>query len=200
MDSEGWIDISMIASFNRLKSLTPDVAMVKEVMELSSLLEVRDEKVRLSAADFRRWILPDAKASIFPPDPASSSTASPAIESLSQSQEDSEISDVLETLGIPAGLGLEDMNGGASKMVPGGVEGALMKSVPPSSSASVLNGDGDVTPATSMSGREGEEEAPVADVQVTKKVGKDGEDDKVGSVGNKAESATGFEGVQVELR
>jgi len=74
MDKEGWIDIAMIASFNRIKSLTPDVALVKEVMLLSNLLEVRDEKVRLARGESKRWVLPDAKPSTFTPDPISPST------------------------------------------------------------------------------------------------------------------------------
>jgi len=164
MDSEGWIEISMIASFNRLRSLTPEVPVVKEVMLLSSLLEVRENKVRIAGPDSKRWVLPDAKISVFPPDPPSSNADSPAM----MSQKESEISDIaLETLsslnGI-AGLGMEDMNGQAIQMpkyLPGDVENALMKSVPPSSSASVLNGDAEgvmETPGTSMSGREGDED------------------------------------------
>ncbi|WVQ76093.1 hypothetical protein IAR50_005732 [Cryptococcus sp. DSM 104548] len=70
MDSEGWIDIGMIASFNRIKSLTPDVAVVREVMSLSSYLEVRDDKVRLAGAESHRWVLPEAKASTLKPDPS----------------------------------------------------------------------------------------------------------------------------------
>nr|XP_019008524.1 uncharacterized protein I206_07084 [Kwoniella pini CBS 10737]OCF47305.1 hypothetical protein I206_07084 [Kwoniella pini CBS 10737] len=68
MDSEGWIDIAMIASFNRVKSLTPDISIVKECMVMSSLLEVREESVRLAGQDTSRWVLPDAKASKFPSD------------------------------------------------------------------------------------------------------------------------------------
>nr|XP_018265653.1 uncharacterized protein I303_02024 [Kwoniella dejecticola CBS 10117]OBR87811.1 hypothetical protein I303_02024 [Kwoniella dejecticola CBS 10117] len=71
MDSEGWIDIAMIASFNRVKSLTPDVAIVKDCMTLSSLLEVREESVRLAGQDAPRWVLPDAKPSKFPVDQSS---------------------------------------------------------------------------------------------------------------------------------
>ncbi|KAL7419018.1 hypothetical protein Q5752_006703 [Cryptotrichosporon argae] len=65
MDSEGWIDIAMIASFNRIKSLTPEVAIIREVMGFSSLLEIREDKVRLAGADGKKWVLPDAKPSKF---------------------------------------------------------------------------------------------------------------------------------------
>lgn len=75
MDSEGWIDIAMIASFNRIKSLTPETSIVRECMILSNYLEVREDKVRLSGAESHRWVLPDAAPSKFGPDPRSPSLA-----------------------------------------------------------------------------------------------------------------------------
>ncbi|WWC86931.1 uncharacterized protein L201_001811 [Kwoniella dendrophila CBS 6074] len=84
MDSEGWIDISMIASFNRVKSLTPDVSIVKECMVLSSLLEVREESVRLAGQDGSRWVLPDAKTS---KSPASEQTLKSPSQATDQSQD-----------------------------------------------------------------------------------------------------------------
>ncbi|WVN89480.1 uncharacterized protein L203_104705 [Cryptococcus depauperatus CBS 7841] len=71
MDDQGWIDISMISSFNRVKSLTPEIAIVRECMMLSNYLEVREDKVRLAGSESRRWVLPDAKTSKFGPDPRS---------------------------------------------------------------------------------------------------------------------------------
>lgn len=68
MDSEGWIDISMIASFNRVRSLTPDLDTVRDVMDLSQYLEVRENKVRLANGEAKRWVLPHAKLSPFAPD------------------------------------------------------------------------------------------------------------------------------------
>jgi la-related protein 1 len=66
MDSQGWIELSMIASFNRIKSLTPDVAVVEEVMEISSLLELKDGMVRLAGDEAAlRWVLPGARPSKF---------------------------------------------------------------------------------------------------------------------------------------
>ena len=163
MDSEGWIDISMIASFNRLKSLTPDVNMVKEVMGLSSLLEVREDKVRLAGQESKRWVLPNAPTSIFPPDPISADDKSTP-ETL-PSSEHPDISDMALEL---AGLGMEDLAGSNAPKYPAGtagVEGALMKNSIPSSAASISNGDVSVdkvdevddTPATSTSGDEVEE-------------------------------------------
>ena len=131
----------MIASFNRVKSLTPDIAIVRDVMTVSSLLEVREDKVRLTKGESRRWVLPDAKSSTIEPD------------TLSAAGNASENVDV--TSDVPGGL-LELEGQAAPRFGPGDVENALMKSVPPSSSASILNGDDSMekldTPATSMSG------------------------------------------------
>lgn len=63
MDSNGWVDMAMIASFNRIKNLTEDVAIVKEAAEISVMLEVRDDKLRLANGEYRQWVLPDAKPS-----------------------------------------------------------------------------------------------------------------------------------------
>ncbi|KAH9477865.1 N-glycosidase [Psilocybe cubensis] len=41
MDSKGWIPIELIASFNRVKTLTMDVALVRDVLALSSIAQVR---------------------------------------------------------------------------------------------------------------------------------------------------------------
>jgi len=150
MDSEGWIDIAMVSSFNRVKSLTPDNNIIREVMTLSSLLEVREEKVRLANGESKRWVLPDARISTFDPD-----------------------STFDQALGVPSSVDATPVDGDQPLQQPGrgDVEHALMKSVsmPPSSSTSVLNGDESMekmdTPGTSMSG-DGKEEDDEAKVEV----------------------------------
>lgn len=63
MDSLGFVDISTIAAFNRVKTLTLDLALVREVLLLSELVEVREQKVRLINRGWQQWLLPDAPAS-----------------------------------------------------------------------------------------------------------------------------------------
>lgn len=63
MDSKGWIPINLIASFNRVKQLTTDVQMVKDVLSLSSLVEVRDDHVRLANDAWKNFVLPSAPRS-----------------------------------------------------------------------------------------------------------------------------------------
>lgn len=175
MDSEGWIEIPMIASFNRIKSLTPEVAIVKEVMLQSSLLEVKEDHVRLSNGESKRWVLPDAKPSIFPADLSQSSPSQSNSEVSADTSATTAmgVSDSLATsfdeMGLTMDLGVQP------KYNPGDVENALMKSVtlPPSSSASMLNGESgsvssglekneeESTPGTSVAGDAKGEDADV---------------------------------------
>jgi len=57
---EGWVPIQLIASFNRLRSLTKDVNLVVEALRLSPELEVRNGMVR-KRHDWQRWLLPHAQ-------------------------------------------------------------------------------------------------------------------------------------------
>ncbi|TXT04187.1 uncharacterized protein COLE_07884 [Cutaneotrichosporon oleaginosum] len=156
MDAEGWIDIAMIASFNRIKTLTADVATVREVMAFSSLLELEGERVRLGGGEWRRWVLPDAK-------PAHAGSLSPGKKS-----GETEVSH-----GIPpnvnftddgdgSALGIEDVQIPTSPVPKFDVEDALLRrggSAAVSSSASVLASDEgkmSMTPATSVAENESE--------------------------------------------
>jgi hypothetical protein len=138
MDTEGWISIPMIASFNRIKSLTPEVPLVKEMMELSSLLEVQGEHVRISGEDAKKWVLPDAKPSPFPPStstsitPATASVSDTLDDSMSMSLEDSTAVSVAESMvsmNPENAFDMIDMGFGTElKYQPDEVKAALMKS------------------------------------------------------------------------
>lgn len=58
MDGEGWIDISIIASFNRILNLTPDYNLVRDTMGLSAFLEVAETKVRLAHMRWQQFVAP----------------------------------------------------------------------------------------------------------------------------------------------
>lgn len=80
MDAEGWIPIAVLASFKRVRKLTPDPALVREVLALSALVEVRDDHVRMSGSQWVQFVLPDARPSAFaaglpPPPPVPSEQA-----------------------------------------------------------------------------------------------------------------------------
>lgn len=61
MDSRGWIHIPLIASFNRVRSLTLDVQLVRDVLILSSIVQVRYDWVRMGG--WEQYVLPDAPRS-----------------------------------------------------------------------------------------------------------------------------------------
>jgi hypothetical protein len=140
MDTEGWISIPMIASFNRIKSLTPEVPLVKEMMELSSLLEVQGEHVRIAGEDAKKWVLPNAQPSPFPPSTyISTATTTPATASVSDtldetlSIDDSTAVSVVESISLNPdnAFDMVDMGFGTElKYQPDEVKAALMKSAP----------------------------------------------------------------------
>ncbi|KAI0342314.1 hypothetical protein BDW22DRAFT_182036 [Trametopsis cervina] len=68
MDSRGWIPIPLIASFRRIKSLTYDFQLVKDVLTLSSLVEVNADWVRMNR--WEQYVLPDAPSSSLEPEGA----------------------------------------------------------------------------------------------------------------------------------
>lgn len=153
MDSEGWIDLAMIASFNRIKSLTPDVSIVREVMEMSTLLEVKEDMVRLAGDEALRWVLPDA-----PPCKFSGGSPGRNLSPKKLAGEGAELSH-----SVPGGvdaLGIEDLLHAAS-LPKFDVENALMRNtrdgsanLSTSSAASVLASEEGktMTPETSIAG------------------------------------------------
>lgn len=59
MDAQGYLPLSLIASFHRIQALTQDVSLVMEAVRESPLLELQDVKVR-TVRDPLRWPLPQA--------------------------------------------------------------------------------------------------------------------------------------------
>lgn len=57
MGSQGWIEIPLLATFNRVKALTTDVQLVRDVLSLSSQVEVSGDWVRMR--DWEQFVLPD---------------------------------------------------------------------------------------------------------------------------------------------
>jgi hypothetical protein len=62
MDSEGYVDIAVIASFNRIKNITNDIEIIRETLALSPSLEVDLEGWRVrKRGDWHKWVLPNAR-------------------------------------------------------------------------------------------------------------------------------------------
>jgi la-related protein 1 len=64
MDSRGWIPISLLASFNRVRQLTLDPQLVREVLALSQIVEMRDDCVRMGGGEWAQFVLADAPVSM----------------------------------------------------------------------------------------------------------------------------------------
>ncbi|KAH8097043.1 hypothetical protein BXZ70DRAFT_1009366 [Cristinia sonorae] len=78
MDSRGWISIPLIASFNRIKQLTTDLQLVRDVLTLSHIVEVREDSVRVHS--WQQYVLPDATPSAVEEDITYQSYAHPEFE------------------------------------------------------------------------------------------------------------------------
>jgi len=63
MDSRGWIPISLLASFNRVRQLTLDPQLVRDVLALSQIVEMRDDCVRMAGGEWAQFVLVDAPVS-----------------------------------------------------------------------------------------------------------------------------------------
>jgi la-related protein 1 len=59
MDTQGYVPISLIAGFNRVKGLTTDMGLIHSSLELSKLLEVKGDQMR-KREGWDIWVLPAA--------------------------------------------------------------------------------------------------------------------------------------------
>ncbi|CAJ0640168.1 8111_t:CDS:2 [Entrophospora sp. SA101] len=57
MDSEGYVDISLLAGFNRVKALTLEEEIIREALLNSHIVEVKGDKVR-KRDEWGFWLLP----------------------------------------------------------------------------------------------------------------------------------------------
>ncbi|KAL0923523.1 hypothetical protein M5K25_007583 [Dendrobium thyrsiflorum] len=55
MDEQGWVHISVIAGFNRVKQLTNNIQYIIDTLRLSSVVEVQGEKIR-RRNDWSKWL------------------------------------------------------------------------------------------------------------------------------------------------
>lgn len=55
MDEHGWVPVSKLADFNRLKKMTADIHLILDALTSSSLLEVQDDKIR-RRYDWSKWV------------------------------------------------------------------------------------------------------------------------------------------------
>ncbi|KAG8899223.1 hypothetical protein FRC01_010619 [Tulasnella sp. 417] len=60
MEPQGWFDVELIASFNRLRRLTSDLNLVREVMSMSAMIEVSPDgqKCRMANNAWQMFVAP----------------------------------------------------------------------------------------------------------------------------------------------
>ncbi|EPQ53448.1 hypothetical protein GLOTRDRAFT_139687 [Gloeophyllum trabeum ATCC 11539] len=78
MDSLGWVSVHLLASFNRVRHLTVDIDLVKDVLSLSSAVELRDDWVRMGGDQWKQFVLPGAAKSHFESDAAPGQAEAPS--------------------------------------------------------------------------------------------------------------------------
>ncbi|PHZ08583.1 uncharacterized protein RHIMIDRAFT_316077 [Rhizopus microsporus ATCC 52813] len=62
MNTEGYVPISLVAGFNRIKNLTVDMDLVRASLQLSELLEMNQDATMLRRKEgWEMWILPEKK-------------------------------------------------------------------------------------------------------------------------------------------
>ncbi|CAL5324239.1 unnamed protein product [Camellia sinensis] len=59
MDDQGWVPINLIAGFKKVMILTDNTQFILDAVRASSLVEVKDDKVR-RRNDWYRWIMPSS--------------------------------------------------------------------------------------------------------------------------------------------
>ena len=81
MNDEGWISLHVIASFNRVRMLTPDLAMIMEALLDSPTVELSGDSLFIRPkSGYQQWVLPesqrDASAHALPHMPANANSNS----------------------------------------------------------------------------------------------------------------------------
>lgn len=65
-DEEGWLPLSVVASFPRIRALTTDLSALSEALKLSTILEYKDDKIR-KLEDWKIWLLPKTGVTVDSP-------------------------------------------------------------------------------------------------------------------------------------
>ncbi|KAI5063122.1 hypothetical protein GOP47_0021669 [Adiantum capillus-veneris] len=62
MDEWGFVPVSVIANFNRVRAITPNPYFIIEALRLSNVVEVQGDKIR-KKGDWANWLLPTGQSS-----------------------------------------------------------------------------------------------------------------------------------------
>ena len=68
MDAQGFVDLQVLANFNRVKALTTNIALICDALRRSEVVELsRDEKKLRKRQGWETWVLPSAAPSTAQP-------------------------------------------------------------------------------------------------------------------------------------
>lgn len=95
MNPEGWISIQLLASFNRIRQLTPDPPLVREVLALSSVAEVSGDWVRMGNNQWAPFVLPPSTPSAHQPTPETATVQESMEEDGNAEEEDDDVEFVM---------------------------------------------------------------------------------------------------------
>ena len=77
MDAHGWVELAVIAAFNRVRMLTPDLTIIYSALSSSPVVELSDDGMFLRARDgYEQWVLDESQR-----DPNIKSPEPPAVDS-----------------------------------------------------------------------------------------------------------------------
>ncbi|KAJ3794287.1 winged helix DNA-binding domain-containing protein [Lentinula aff. detonsa] len=97
MDSHGWIPIPLIASFNRVRQITTDESFVRDVLSMSSVVEIQGDMVRMKEGEWERFVLPGAQTSRV--DSIHDFSLTPSSESEDEEEDEEEEEEVVFVMG-----------------------------------------------------------------------------------------------------
>ncbi|KAL1744278.1 winged helix DNA-binding domain-containing protein, partial [Schizophyllum fasciatum] len=96
MSPQGWIHIPLLASFKRVRQLTTDLQVVREVLALSRIAQAQDEWVR--PLSWQQYVLP-TQPPAEAPQASTEAQKAPEVQSSPETHEEEEEEDVVFVLG-----------------------------------------------------------------------------------------------------
>lgn len=61
MDNDGFVPLVVISRFNRVQALTQDITVIKESLQGSPVIEIRNDRIR-KRGNWAKWLMGKGKA------------------------------------------------------------------------------------------------------------------------------------------
>lgn len=119
MDQNGWVPVTLIASFKKVTQLTDNIQLILEAVRSSSVVEAQGDKIR-RRDDWMRWIMPPSVQ--FPTTSSLQSPESPTVATLSADIRGVSLNE--RTTDVKAEVLLQSSSGNLSSSLPTNNDGA----------------------------------------------------------------------------